>query len=294
MTGASRLRSWLFVPGDSEKKAAKAAEAGADVLIFDLEDSVAEAAKDEARRHVAGLIDASASRDWSLFVRVNPFDGERTLADLDAVVRPGLDGILLPKASGGADVARLAAELDAREARAGVAPGSIRIATVATETPRALFNLASYVPAHPRLTALTWGAEDLAAAVGAHVNRDEGGGWTEPYRLVRSLALFAAAAAGTAPIDTLHADYRDLEGLAADCRASRRDGFVGRLAIHPAQVDVINRAYTPSDEEIAWARRIVDAFATAPGAGTLGLDGKMIDLPHLIGARKTLAAAGQG
>jgi citrate lyase subunit beta/citryl-CoA lyase len=152
--------------------------------------------------------------------------------------------------------------------------------------------LGSYAPAHPRLAALTWGAEDLAAAVGATGNRDEAGAFTEPYRMVRNLALFAAAAAGTAPIDTLHADFRDLAGLEADCRASRRDGFVGRLAIHPAQVETINRCYTPSEAEIAWARRIVEAFAANPGSGALGLDGRMIDLPHLIGARKTLAAAG--
>ncbi|MDP9163170.1 MAG: CoA ester lyase [Pseudomonadota bacterium] len=286
------MRSWLFVPGDSEKKAAKAATVGADVLIFDLEDSVTASAKDAARKTVADLIDSATGRDWSLFVRVNPFDGDLTLADLDAVVRPGLDGILLPKPEGGPDVARLAAELDAREGRAGMAPGSTRIAVVATETPTAVFSLGSYAPAHPRLAALTWGAEDLAAAVGATGNRDEAGAFTEPYRMVRNLALFAAAAAGTAPIDTLHADFRDLAGLEADCRASRRDGFVGRLAIHPAQVETINRCYTPSEAEIAWARRIVEAFAANPGSGALGLDGRMIDLPHLIGARKTLAAAG--
>jgi len=286
------MRSWLFVPGDSEKKAAKAATIGADVLIFDLEDSVAASAKEAARKQVADLIDAATSREWLLFVRVNPFDGELTLADLDAVVRPGLDGILLPKPEGAADVARLAAELDVREGRAGMTHRSTQIAVVATETPTALFTLGSYAPAHPRLAAMTWGAEDLAAAVGATGNRDDAGAFTEPYRMVRNLALFAAAAAGTAPIDTLHADFRDLAGLEADCRASRRDGFVGRLAIHPGQVETINRCYTPSEAEIAWARRIVDAFAANPDAGALGLDGKMIDLPHLIGAKKTLAASG--
>ncbi|MEO5640769.1 MAG: CoA ester lyase [Sphingomicrobium sp.] len=287
-----RMRSWLFVPGDSEKKAAKAAGCGADALIFDLEDSVAAAQKDTARAMVAGLVDRREPRDWSLWVRVNPFDGELTMADLDAVVRPGLDGILLPKPEGGADVARLAAEIERRETAAGMIGGSVRIAVVATETPTAVFTLGSYAPAHPRLAAMTWGAEDLAAAVGATTNRDEAGDFTAPYKLVRNLALFAATAAGTAPIDTLHADFRDLAGLEADCRASRRDGFVGRLAIHPAQVEVINRCYTPSEDEIGWARRIVDAFAEKPDAGTLGLDGKMIDRPHLIAARKTLAAAG--
>jgi citrate lyase subunit beta/citryl-CoA lyase len=287
-----KMRSWLFVPGDSEKKAAKAAQCGADVLIFDLEDSVAASQKDAARDMVAALIGRQEPRNWSLWVRVNPFDSARTATDLDAIVRPGLDGILLPKAEGGADVARLADEIARREVTARMPPGSVRIATVATETATALFSLGSYASAHPRLAALTWGAEDLAAAVGATTNRDESGDFTAPYRLVRNLALFAAAAAGTTPIDTLHADFRDLAGLEADCRASRRDGFVGRLAIHPAQVEVINRCYSPSDEEIAWARRIIDAFAAEPNAGTLGLDGKMIDRPHLIAATKTLAAAG--
>ena len=287
-----RMRSWLFVPGDSEKKAVKAAGCGADVLIFDLEDSVAASAKPAARAHVAELIGRREPRDWSLFVRVNPFDGNLTMADLDAVVRPGLDGILLPKPEGGADVSRLADEIASRETAAGMASGSISIAVVATETPTAVFTLGSYAPAHPRLTAMTWGAEDLAAAVGATTNRNEAGEFTAPFKLVRNLALFAATAAGTAPIDTLHADFRDLAGLEADCRASRRDGFVGRLAIHPGQVEVINRCYTPSAAEIDWARRIVAAFAENPDAGTLGLDGKMIDRPHLIAARKTLAAAG--
>lgn len=288
------MRSWLFVPGDSEKKAAKAATSGADVLIFDLEDSVAAANKDAARSHVAELIGRREARDWSLWVRVNPFDGGLTMTDLDAVVRPGLDGVLLPKPEGGPDVVRLAAAIEEREAKAGMTNGSVKIAVVATETPTAVFSLGSYAPAHPRLAALTWGAEDLAAAVGSIGNRDEAGDWTEPYALVRSLALFAASAARTAPIDTLYADFRDLEGLERDCRRSRCDGFLGRLAIHPGQVETINRCYTPSAAALAWAKRIVEAFAADPGAGTLGLDGRMIDLPHLIAARKTLAAAGSG
>jgi citrate lyase subunit beta/citryl-CoA lyase len=288
------MRSWLFVPGDSEKKAAKAAISGADVLIFDLEDSVAAASKDAARSHVAELVGRREARDWSLWVRVNPFDGGLTMTDLDAVVRPGLDGVLLPKPEGGPDVVRLAAAIEEREAKAGMTNGSVKIAVVATETPTAVFSLGSYAPAHPRLAALTWGAEDLAAAVGSIGNRDEAGDWTEPYALVRSLALFAASAARTAPIDTLYADFRDLEGLERDCRRSRCDGFLGRLAIHPGQVETINRCYTPSAAALAWAKRIVEAFAADPGAGTLGLDGRMIDLPHLIAARKTLAAAGSG
>ena len=285
-----KLRSLLFVPGDSEKKAAKATGCGADALIFDLEDSVAGDRKDAARSIVANLL-SPAPRGWSAIVRVNPFDGGRTGGDLDAVVKPGLDAIMLPKAEGGADVARLAAELDRCEAAAGMANGSVKIIVIATETPAAVFALSSYRPAHRRLAALTWGAEDLAAAIGASGNRDEAGEWTQPYAHVRTLALFAAAAAGVAPIDTLHADFRDIDGLERDSRRARRDGFVGRLAIHPGQVEIINRCFTPSAEEIAWATRIVEAFAANPGAGTLGLDGKMIDRPHLIAAHKTLAAA---
>ncbi|MCA1652873.1 MAG: CoA ester lyase [Sphingomicrobium sp.] len=284
-----KLRSLLFVPGDSEKKAAKAAGSGADALIFDLEDSVAAERKDAARNIVASIL-SPAERNWSLIVRVNPFDSGRLSADLDAVVKPGLDAILLPKVEGGADVARLGVELDRCEAAAGMAQGSVRIAVIATETPAALFGLPSYRPAHPRLAALTWGAEDLASAIGATANRDEAGEWTEPYAQVRSMALFAAAAAEVAPIDTLHADFRDLAGLERDCRRSRRDGFVGRLAIHPAQVETINRCYSPSADEIAVARRIVEAFAANPQAGTLGIDGKMVDRPHLVAARNLLAS----
>ena len=288
MTG--RMRSWLFVPGDSDRKADKAASSGADILIFDLEDSVAASQKDLARKMVADRI-TNAGRDWSLWVRVNPFDGGLTFNDLDAVVRPGLAGILLPKPEGGPDVARLADAIASREVAAGITPGTIRIAPVATETATALFTLGSYAPAHPRLAALTWGAEDLAADIGAATNRSDDGDFTAPYKLVRNLALFAAGAARIPAIDTLHADFRDIEGLERECRTSRRDGFVGRLAIHPAQVEVINRCYTPSEAEIMWAKRIVDAFAANPDAGALGLDGKMIDLPHLVAARKTLAAA---
>ena len=282
-----RLRSLLFVPGDSEKKAAKAAGCGADALIFDLEDSVAAASKDAARVLTASLV-AGGPRKWSTIVRVNPFDSGRTAEDLAAVVQPGIDAIMLPKAGGGQDVTRLAGELDRLEVSAGMARGSVGIIPIATETPAAIFALSSYAPPHARLIGLTWGAEDLAAAVGASGNRDEAGEWTQPYALVRSLTLFAARAADVAPIDTLHADFRDLEGLERDSRRARRDGFVGRLAIHPAQVEVINRCFTPSEAEVAWAQRIVDAFAANPDAGTLGLDGKMIDRPHLIAARKTL------
>lgn len=288
-----KLRSMLFVPGDSERKFAKARGIGADALILDLEDSVAPARKDEARTLVAGWLDDAAARDWLFFVRVNALDTGLTLADMAAVVKPGLDGLLIPKAEGGEDIARVGHYLDALEARAGMAAGTVKIAVVATETPRAMFNLGSYDPAHPRLAALTWGAEDLSAELGATANKEDGGEWTFPYAVARAQCLFAATAAGVAPIDTLHADFRDPDGLEQDCRRARRDGFTGRLAIHPDQVAIINRCFSPTEEEVAHARRIVDAFAAQPDAGTLGIDGKMVDIPHLKAARRILASAGE-
>mgnify|MGYP002735299145 FL=1 len=288
-----RLRSLLFVPGDSDKKFARAATTGADVLILDLEDAVAPALKDEARAKVAGWLDRAGEVPAALFVRVNPLESGLTEADLRAVVRHGLAGILVPKANGAHDIATIAAMIDPLETACGMAVGTVRIAVVSTETPHAMFAFGSYTPPHPRLVGLTWGAEDLAAAIGATDNKEPDGSWTEPYRIARALCLFAAASAGVAPIDTLYADFRDAEGLERDCRRARRDGFTGRIAIHPDQVETINRCFTPSAEEIAHARRIVDAFAANPAAGTLGIDGKMYDIPHLKAAHKTLASAGE-
>ena len=289
-----RLRSLLFVPGDSEKKFAKASAGNADVLILDLEDSVAPSVKPEARGIVAGWIDRAGEVAASLFVRPNPLDSGLIEDDLAAVVRPGLAGLLVPKANGGADIAEIATMLDRLEAAAGMAAGTVKIAVVATETPLAMFNLGSYTPPHPRLVGLTWGAEDLGAAIGATDNKEADGSWTFPYQVARAHCLYAAAAAGVAPIDTLYANFRDAEGLELDCRRARRDGFLGRIAIHPDQVDTINRCFSPSEEEVAWARRIVDAFAANPELGTIGIDGKMVDIPHLKAAHKTLAAAGEG
>ena len=288
-----RLRSLLFVPGDSEKKFARACQSGADVLILDLEDAVAPAMKDAARARVADWLGQAGEVAPRLFVRVNPLDTGLTETDLAAVVRPGLAGVLVPKANGAHDVATIAALIDPLEAAAGLAAGSVRIMVVATETPAAMFNLGSYNPPHPRLVGLTWGAEDLAAAIGATANKEPDGTWTEPYRLARSLCLFAAAAAGVAPLDTLYADFRDTAGLEADCRKARRDGFIGRIAIHPDQVEPINRCFSPSDADVEDARRIVAAFAAQPELGTIGIDGKMVDIPHLKAAHKTLAAAGE-
>lgn len=280
----------LFVPGDSERKFARGRDAGADVLILDLEDAVAPSQKDIARATVARLLDDQTPRAWRFFVRPNPFDTGLTLADLAAVVRPGLDGLLIPKADGARDVERIGHYLDALEVKSGMTPGTVKIAVVATETPAAMFALGSYAPAHSRLVGLTWGAEDLAAAIGATSNKEDDGSWTRPYQQARSLCLYAAANAGVAPIDTLFADYRDTPGLEQDCRRARRDGFTGRIAIHPDQVETINRCFSPSETELATARRIVEAFAAQPDAGTLGIDGKMVDIPHLKAAQRTLAA----
>ncbi len=285
-----RLRSLLFVPGDSERKFARARDCGADALILDLEDSVAPPNKAAARALATKLIGDDPGRAWSCFVRVNALDTALTADDLAAVVKPGLDALLIPKANGAADLELVGQRLDTLEEAAGMPRGSVKLASVATETPRAMFALASYAPPHPRLIALTWGAEDLAAALGATDNKEPDGAWTFPYQLARAQCLFAAGAAEVAAIDTVYTDFRNLYGLEQDCRRSRRDGFAGRLAIHPDQVAVINRAYAPSPAEIEHARKIVAAFEADPGAGTLGIDGKMVDIPHLKAARKTLSS----
>ena len=291
-----KLRSMLFVPADSERKLLKSVECPADVLILDLEDSVAEARKVGARSTAAQFITAQAARlDARLFVRINPLDTALAMGDLAAVVVPGLAGIMLPKTYSAADIVRLGHGLDALEARAGLEPGSVKIVPVATETPQAMLNMQSFAGAVgqlARLAGVTWGAEDLSSAIGAVSNREENGDWSPLYLLANSLCLCAAASAGVPAIDTLHADFRDAAGLAAACRASRRRGFRGRIAIHPDQVAVINEAYTPSTAERAHAQRIVDAFAAQPDAGTLSIDGVMVDKPHLTQAQRTLAGTG--
>ena len=293
MSSALRLRSMLFVPADSDKKLAKGTASPADVLILDLEDSVAEARKDAARRMAAEFIAAQAARIAPrLFVRVNPLDTPFAMADLAAVVVPGLAGIVLPKSKSAADALRLSHALDALEARAGLAAGSVRVVPVATETAEAMLTMPSWAQvALPRLAGITWGAEDLSAAIGAVSNRDENGAYSPLYELASALCLAAATAAGVPAIDTVHVDFRDSAGLAAACRASRRRGFRGRLAIHPDQVPIIHEAYTPTAAELAHAKRIVDAFAANPNAGTLNLDGTMIDRPHLTQALRTLDQA---
>jgi citrate lyase subunit beta / citryl-CoA lyase len=288
-----KLRSLLFVPGDSERKFARASQTEADVLILDLEDAVAAAVKPQARRNVADWLERASDCTARLFVRPNPLDSGLIDEDLAAAVRPGLAGLLIPKANGADDISVIASKLDRLEAAAGVPAGTVTLAVVATETPLAMFQLGSYTPPHPRLVGLTWGAEDLASAIGATDNKEADGAWSFPYKVARTHCLFAAAAAGVVPIDTLYADFRDVEGLERDCRCARRDGFLGRIAIHPDQVDTINRCFSPSPEEVAHARRVADAFAANPELGTIGIDGRMYDIPHLKAAHKTLAAAGE-
>lgn len=286
------FRSMLFVPADSERKLEKSRASGADVLILDLEDSVADARKAVARQSAAAFIAAqSPGQGPALFVRINPLDTAQAMVDLAAVVAPGLAGIMLPKIRSAADIVRLGHGLDALEARTGMVPGSVLIVPVATETPQAMLAMQSFSMPVPRLAALTWGAEDLSSAIGAISNRDEDGSWSPLYALANAQCLCAAAAAGVPAIDTLHADFRDAAGLEAACRASRRRGYRGRIAIHPDQVATINAAYSPSEAELAHARRIVEAFAAQPEAGTLSLDGVMIDKPHLTQARRTLGLA---
>ncbi len=286
-----KLRSMLFVPADSERKLAKSVASEADALILDLEDAVAEARKPVARGMAADFIDAQAvAMKPRLFVRVNPLDTPFVFDDLARVVRPGLDGIVLPKIRSALDIQRLSQMLDALEARAGMAAGSVKVVPVATETPEIMLAMGSFAGlALPRLAAVTWGAEDLSAAVGAESNREADGRYSPLYQLAASLCLCAAAAAGVPALDTLHTDFKDAAGLAATSRASRRRGFRGRIAIHPDQVAVINEAYSPTAEEVAHARRVVEAFAAQPEAGTLSLDGHMIDRPHLVQAQRTLA-----
>jgi len=276
------MRSLLFVPGDRPDRMEKALKAGADGLILDLEDAVAPAAKAEARKSVSAFLEANQTA--SLWVRINPLDGDEADSDLAAVLSAHPDGIVLPKAEGGESVNELARRLTQR------GNATARILAIATETPAAMFQLGTYGGAK-RLAGLTWGAEDLPAAIGASTSREENGRFTPPYELARSLCLFGAAAAGVAPIETVYPAFRDLEGLGAYAARARRDGFTGMMAIHPDQVPVVNAAFTPSEAEVAHARAVVAAFEANPDAGALSLDGKMIDRPHLVQAQRTLAAA---
>ncbi len=285
------MRSLLFVPGDSERKLAKALSSGADALILDLEDSVAPANRPAARTLSAAFVRETRARANSplLYVRINPVDGSDWEADLEAVMPSKPDGVIMPKPNSGDDVHRLSIALDHAESAASVTSGTTRILPIVTETPISVLNFQSYVGASARMIGMSWGAEDLGAVIGSLANRDERGQFTSPYRLVRDLCLITAAAAGVEAVDTVYVNFRDREGLEAETREARRDGFTAKMAIHPDQVAPINAIFTPTDDEIAHARAIVAAFDGA--AGVASLDGKMLDKPHLVLAEKVLARA---
>ncbi len=285
----AKMRSWLFAPGDSEKKMAKAADGQADIVLLDLEDSVMPESKPAAREMVHAFL---ASRDdrHRLWVRVNPLSSGDIEADLDAIMPAAPGGLFLPKAEGRPDMDALDAMLTTREKLHGIESGATKVAALVTETPRSMFTTGDYEGA-PRLVAMSWGAEDLSSALGARVQFNDNGGYMPTFELARSLCLLGAVAAGVAPVETIQADFRDLEGLKDRALLVRSQGYRGMLAIHPAQVPIINEAFTPTAQEIAHARAIIAAFDANPGAGTVGLDGAMLDRPHLALAKAMIDSA---
>ncbi|MBB5696567.1 HpcH/HpaI aldolase/citrate lyase family protein [Muricoccus pecuniae] len=286
-------RSFLFVPGDSARKMAKAGSSGAHALVLDLEDAVAAESLPAARQLVREyLLDHADRSRQQIWVRINPVDGDQALADLAQIVAGAPDGLLLPKCGSGEEVVRLGHYLTALEAREGVAPGTTKIVVVATETPGSIFELGSYSSAGPRLHGLTWGAEDLSTAVGASTNRNDDGTYALVYQLARTLCLLGAKAAGVHAIDTITPDFRDSEGLAREVRRARQDGFTAKFAIHPDQVAIINEGFRPDAREVEHARAIVAAFEAAGRAGAAQLHGMMLDRPHLTQALQILEAAG--
>jgi citrate lyase subunit beta/citryl-CoA lyase len=280
------MRSLLFVPADSERKLARGLDSGADALILDLEDSVAAPNRPTARKLAREFLEAHGPEQIRRYVRVNPLASGLALDDLAATVAGRPDGILLPKCTP-EDVRTADHYLSAFEAAAGAPVGNIRIIAIATETPAAVFALGGYCGASARLEAITWGAEDLAACIGGN-NRTIEGDYDGPYQLARSLCLLAASAAEVLAIDTIYTDFKDPDGLKAECAAARRSGFAAKMAIHPAQLAAINEAFSVSAAERDWAEQVLAAFAANPDAGTLALDGKMIDKPHLVLTRRLL------
>jgi citrate lyase subunit beta/citryl-CoA lyase len=268
-------RSWLFVPADSERKVEKALDSEADAIIFDLEDSVVPAQKAAARDILKNLPKRSNGPEW--WVRVNPLGSEFHKDDLKLIGSAYVHGIVLPKAESGADVIQLAHRT-----------GNIPIHAIVTETAASLFGLLSYRDPKSPLVAMSWGAEDLSAALGASSKYEASGELSFTYKLARSLCLAGAVAAGVQPVDGVFADFRDEEGLRAEAEAARREGFTGKLAIHPAQVPVINAAFMPSEDDVRHAEEIVAAFEAHPDAGVLSVGGKMVDRPHLVQARRVL------
>ena len=285
------MRSLLFIPGDSPRKLEKGICSGADALLLDLEDSIAPEKKTEARATTAAFLKQArtASNRPRLFVRVNGLATGLTDGDLDAVMAAHPDGIVFPKADGGAAVVHCDAKITAREAIHGLPDGGIDIIAIATETAQAIFLAGTYGSSSKRLKALTWGAEDLSVELGAEANRDSNGNFLEPYRLARSLCLAGAAAAQVQAIDTVYIDFRNEAGFRRECEEARRDGFTGKMLIHPAQVAVCNEVFTPTAEAIKKAEAVVAAFAANPGVGTVGIGGVMFDRPHLERARQLLA-----
>src|SRR6266849_3586061 len=281
------MRSLLFVPADSERKLARAPQSGADALILDLEDSVVPANRSAARAQARAFLAATEDAGIRRYVRINPLASGIALDDLTAVLPGKPDGIVLPKCLP-EHVRTLDHYLTAFEGAFGLTPGAVRVIAIATETPAATFALAGYAGVSPRLEGITWGAEDLAACIGGS-NRRFDGTYDDVYRLARALCLLAAADAEIMPIDTIYTDFKDEAGLAAESAAARRSGFVAKMAIHPAQLSVINSAFSATKEELAWARKVAAVFAANPNAGPVALDGKMVDKPHLILARRILA-----
>lgn len=285
-----KIRSLLFVPGDSERKFQRALTSAADALILDLEDSVAADQKEGARHTVRASLESDRNGK-KLFVRVNALDTGLTLGDLAAVVPGRPDGIMLPKCQNGEDANQVSLYLDAFESAAGIPLGTIRLLPIGTETAASIFGLGSYKGATSRLWGLMWGAEDLAATLGSTTNRDAQG-FTEPYRMARNLCLAGAAGADLVPVDTVYTDIDNLEGLAKECAEARRDGFLAKAVIHPKHIDAVNEAFTPKPEEIEWARKVVAAFKQDGALGVIKIDGKMIDKPHLVSAERILSLAG--
>jgi citrate lyase subunit beta/citryl-CoA lyase len=287
------MRSLLFVPADSERKLAKALSAGADALILDLEDSVTAEHRPQARALAAEFIKSAREAPVRplLYVRVNPLDSADVEADIAGVMPAGPDGIVQPKPNSGQDVHRLSIALGHAEERAGRRDRPARILPIVTETPVSVLQLSTYIGASSRIIGMSWGAEDLSAVVGSSSSRRSGRELTSPYRLVRDLCLFTAAAADVAPIDTVFVDFRDEAGLRRECHEAAQDGFTGKMAIHPDQVAIINDMFTPGAAEIEHAQAVVRAFAENPGAGVASLNGKMLDKPHLKLAQKVLARA---
>ncbi|MFC4314635.1 HpcH/HpaI aldolase/citrate lyase family protein [Steroidobacter flavus] len=288
----TQMRSWLFAPGDSERKMEKATASRADIVIYDLEDAVSEAEKPKARTLVSAFLKSNAQHRSRLWVRINPIQGPHALADLAAVMPAAPAGIMFPKPRGRADAELLDHYLTAFEAAAGSEIGSTKVILLATEMPASMLAIGSYVGV-PRVVAMSWGAEDLATELGASDNRSADGGYDFTYELARSLCLVGAAAAGVAPIETIHGDFKDDAGLRKRAVQVRRAGYRGMLAIHPAQIDVINEAFSPSAEELAAAQEIIDLFAANPGVGTIGHKGAMLDRPHLARAKALLASVGR-